>query len=32
MKQSLIEFIHMDPAEITDNRLDRLFKMLSFYK
>jgi Ca2+-binding EF-hand superfamily protein len=32
MKKSLIEFISIDKSEINNNRMDRLFKMLSFYK
>lgn len=32
MRKSLIEFLGIDQSEITQNRMDRLFKMLSFYK
>ena len=32
MKLSLIEFLKVKATEITDNRLERLFKLLSFYK
>lgn len=32
MKESLIEFLGIIPAEITDSKLDRLFKLMSFFK
>jgi len=32
MKQSLIDLLDIKPEEITDIKLDRLFKLLSFYK
>ena len=32
MRQSLTEYLMMKPEDILDTRLDRLFKVLSFYK
>ena len=32
MKKSLIEFIKVKPAELSEIRLDRLIKLLSFFK
>lgn len=32
MKAALVCLIKINPAEITDIRLDRLFKLLSFHK
>lgn len=32
MKKCLIEFLNIEARECTNNRMDRLFKMLSFYK
>ena len=32
MRKALVTFIKVSPKEITDVRLDRLFKVLSYYK
>jgi hypothetical protein len=32
MRTSLIELLNVKPEDITDIKLDRLFKLLSFYK
>lgn len=32
MKQSLIQYLDIKPEDITDIKLDRLFRLLSFYK
>jgi len=32
MKISLMKYIDIEESKITENRIDRLFKLLSFYK